>query len=104
MDRREFLRRAMSLAPALVVVPTAVSYFLPPKGGWTVSREIQDYLEVVHRLIAEDMRRQFERAYDQVMGQWGEHPVEGFGPASMLRPFEASMAISPRNWFSLKAA
>ena len=34
MNRREFLRRALSLAPALIVVPPVVKYFLPPPGGW----------------------------------------------------------------------
>lgn len=36
MDRRTFLRRALSLAPAAIIVPPAVSYFLPPRGGWIV--------------------------------------------------------------------
>lgn len=36
MDRREFLRRALSLAPAALIVVPAITYFLPPRGGWIV--------------------------------------------------------------------
>ena len=39
MDRREFLRRALSLAPVAIVLPSVTRvFFLPPRGGWPTSR------------------------------------------------------------------
>ena len=34
LSRRRFLRAALSLAPAAIIVPPAVRYFLAPRGGW----------------------------------------------------------------------
>lgn len=120
MDRRQFLRAALSLAPALVVVPPAVSYFLAPRGGWPAWQRYSGYGfvgwgERHNRMTAteclERMKAKFaELAANPPLVMWGDHVVEAsfdlstFGSSVLRVTPGAVLRVPPHKWHTPEVA
>lgn len=72
MDRREFLRRALSLAAPVIVLPAAAKIFLPPRGGWPLS---QRYNFSTYLTINEENQFTYGDVEEMLAAFWDKYRV-----------------------------
>lgn len=112
MDRRQFLRAALSLAPAAIILPPAVKYFLPPPGGWArfsgYNFLVPVFDEDMAQLLPVGKARAMERVINPPLVMWGDHAVESsfdlqaLGSAVLRTIPGAVHRVPPHKWHTLE--